>query len=355
MRLLQRAVLEILCKYAAHVACAVGSSCRAGQLHTCLNLCLLSCRARDIRFSVYDNLLLVHCLPLCTTTVYDLLLPTVSAPSGHGHGTFPPVHTVQWNGTDAQLQAGGDAAPKAPRTQQEPEAVVEPDEGVEAQEARSQVVADEEDDEVDQGETPQDAFRAPVMAEAAEEPAPAASRDEESSTSSSSAAPSHGIPPGTVFMPPSFAIDLDKRCQYRCGGRHPGACCHRTQVPSGSSAVGNTPSSVVLQHLRGEPGQWCGVRISVRSNSTDLRRLQLNLKDVLARSQLEPRRHFFCLCERDRVRLWPWLHGAQVEALRAYLRARPPLPQARRVLDGVAARCESLARCAASERCAACK
>ena len=62
-------------------------------------------------------------------------------------------------------------------------------------------------------------------------------------------------------------------------------------------------------------------------------RLQVNLKQVLAQSELPAGRHFECLCERDRVRLWPWLRDRQVECLTRCLQERPPFDIARHVLD----------------------
>lgn len=79
------------------------------------------------------------------------------------------------------------------------------------------------------------------------------------------------------------------------------------------------------------------------------RRLQVNLKQLLNESTLEPADLFECLCERDRVRLWPWLHTAQLAALQELLLSRPQLPKARLAFDSVTRRHKALARCARFE------
>ena len=81
----------------------------------------LACRAHDIRFSVYDNLLLVHCLPLQTTAVYDLALAP-DAPAGRqAPKLFPTVHTAHWQpagraGALALQRASVDAAKRVETT-----------------------------------------------------------------------------------------------------------------------------------------------------------------------------------------------------------------------------------------------
>ena len=75
------------------------------------------------------------------------------------------------------------------------------------------------------------------------------------------------------------------------------------------------------------------------------RRLHVNLKQVLTESALEPHALFECLCERDRVRLWPWLRDAQVATLQELLLSRPTLQRARLAFDSVTARHRALTRC----------
>lgn len=63
-------------------------------------------------FSVYDNLLLVHCLPLRTTTVYDLLLSPTTTSERRTLPAFAPVHHARW-------QASGDGSLAGRGTEEE--------------------------------------------------------------------------------------------------------------------------------------------------------------------------------------------------------------------------------------------
>ena len=76
------------------------------------------------------------------------------------------------------------------------------------------------------------------------------------------------------------------------------------------------------------------------------RRLQVNLRLLLSSSNLTARQLFECLCERDRARLWPWLGDAQTEVLQKYLQSKPPVLEARQLLDSVLTRVSTLRRCA---------
>jgi hypothetical protein len=69
------------------------------------------CSPSDVRFSVYDNLLLVHCLPLATTTTYDLSLTPSKPRELHSLPSFPRVHHTTWLAAHQPSDAPGPSSP----------------------------------------------------------------------------------------------------------------------------------------------------------------------------------------------------------------------------------------------------
>jgi hypothetical protein len=74
-------------------------------------------------------------------------------------------------------------------------------------------------------------------------------------------------------------------------------------------------------------------------------RLEVNLKALLSSTCLPPRHLFECLCERDHLRLWPWLRGAQTRALQLFLKNTSTVAQVRGLLDVIVVRLEASKRC----------
>lgn len=54
----------------------------------------LVCSEDDMRFSVFDNLVIMHCLPLGTATVYDFLLPPDVPSDGSNLPLFQPLLVI---------------------------------------------------------------------------------------------------------------------------------------------------------------------------------------------------------------------------------------------------------------------
>jgi hypothetical protein len=140
------------------------------------------CSEDDLRFSVFDNLIIMHCLPLGTAAVYDLLLPPDVPSDGSMLPLFQPLLVIT-------------GAPRATfeSTIQEPtdEQSVKMAPAVSTS-ADSTPVADSE------AATTPDAVSSspPVQAEGEgqEEPAPAAS---------------------AVFLAPCHAVDISRHTIYR--------------------------------------------------------------------------------------------------------------------------------------------
>ena len=135
-------------------------------------------------FSVYDNLLLVHCLPLRSTTVYDLLLTPTTTSERRTLPAFPPVHRARWPADAEPAAANSPPALDA----QPPAAVAEELEGREG------------------GRAPEDeGAQGSVTTDSAAEP-------------SGSRATAAGQCPEAAarFVQPCHVVDLESAVHYRC-------------------------------------------------------------------------------------------------------------------------------------------
>jgi hypothetical protein len=239
----------------------------------------LSCRPDDIRFTVYDNLLLLHCLPLKSTTFYDLALPPTIPPGSPSLSTFLPVHTALWTTPGEDCVHQGSAVAIASETSLHADHADPPLASPEVDAAQEGVAADSEK------------LREAVQGHLSED-----KKDREGSSAGlcvidpgqgfgTASTSCHGIPAAATFLPPCHVIDLESRTHFK---------------------------------------------------------MAVNLKLVLGNSYLDALQLFRCLCERDRVRLWPWLRKMQIAALQQYCMGMPPLLEVRRLFDEMLARCITL-------------